>query len=132
MSFDESPPTPTGYAIDKPARIVFDFNDIQNRLSKKKYSVDVGDVNGAVVVEGGGRTRVIVNLDSMNTYSTRVDGTELIIDIGSEVGSSVADVGSAATNYLSAGQTQSYSSSCLLYTSPSPRDQRGSRMPSSA
>ena len=25
-----------------------------------------------------------------------------------------------------------YSRSCLLYTSPSPRDQRGSRMPSSA
>ena len=25
-----------------------------------------------------------------------------------------------------------YSKSCLLYTSPSPRDQRGSRMPSSA
>ena len=27
---------------------------------------------------------------------------------------------------------QSWSMSCLLYTSPSPRDQRGSRMPSSA
>ena len=27
---------------------------------------------------------------------------------------------------------QSYSGNCLLYTSPSPRDQRGSRMPSSA
>ena len=25
-----------------------------------------------------------------------------------------------------------YATSCLLYTSPSPRDQRGSRMPSSA
>ena len=30
--------------------------------------------------------------------------------------------------YVQLGQ----SSSCLLYTSPSPRDQRGSRMPSSA
>ena len=27
---------------------------------------------------------------------------------------------------------EDYSCSCLLYTSPSPRDQRGSRMPSSA
>ena len=27
---------------------------------------------------------------------------------------------------------QSFSYNCLLYTSPSPRDQRGSRMPSSA
>ena len=28
--------------------------------------------------------------------------------------------------------TLGYKSTCLLYTSPSPRDQRGSRMPSSA
>ena len=30
------------------------------------------------------------------------------------------------------GYCQSYTYICLLYTSPSPRDQRGSRMPSSA
>ena len=30
------------------------------------------------------------------------------------------------------GKTTTTSSTCLLYTSPSPRDQRGSRMPSSA
>ena len=32
----------------------------------------------------------------------------------------------------SGGGSNSHGSSCLLYTSPSPRDQRGSRMPSSA
>ena len=30
------------------------------------------------------------------------------------------------------GENSDMSKSCLLYTSPSPRDQRGSRMPSSA
>ena len=30
------------------------------------------------------------------------------------------------------GQTTFSGNDCLLYTSPSPRDQRGSRMPSSA
>ena len=34
----------------------------------------------------------------------------------------------AKVEYLNPGQ----SVNCLLYTSPSPRDQRGSRMPSSA
>ena len=33
---------------------------------------------------------------------------------------------------LQAGTAQRVIESCLLYTSPSPRDQRGSRMPSSA
>ena len=35
-------------------------------------------------------------------------------------------------NPLKINQPASYSERCLLYTSPSPRDQRGSRMPSSA
>ena len=43
-------------------------------------------------------------------------------------GSAIISIGLAAFfGYLFAGD-----SSCLLYTSPSPRDQRGSRMPSSA
>ena len=37
---------------------------------------------------------------------------------------------STYANLYNMGITQSYI--CLLYTSPSPRDQRGSRMPSSA
>ena len=36
------------------------------------------------------------------------------------------------TTSVSEGGTLELSGSCLLYTSPSPRDQRGSRMPSSA
>ena len=38
----------------------------------------------------------------------------------------------AADNYGSINPMRSYGSICLLYTSPSPRDKRQSRMPSSA
>ena len=38
----------------------------------------------------------------------------------------------ATRNVTTIGGTLSMNNSCLLYTSPSPRDQRGSRMPSSA
>ena len=41
-------------------------------------------------------------------------------------------VGSPATRVGLAGRGSTNVGSCLLYTSPSPRDQRGSRMPSSA
>lgn len=85
LIFDSSPTNPVGYTIDRPARIVFDFADVMNGLSQKKYAVNVGSVQSAVVVEGGGRTRVIVNLDSILPYSTRVDGNEIIISVGSEV-----------------------------------------------
>ena len=33
---------------------------------------------------------------------------------------------------IGAGSVDEFYTDCLLYTSPSPRDQRGSRMPSSA
>ena len=49
------------------------------------------------------------------------------------------NIGSAATSIIDqtffndqTSVTGTKSSTCLLYTSPSPRDQRGSRMPSSA
>ena len=35
-------------------------------------------------------------------------------------------------DYFTGTLTPEYPRACLLYTSPSPRDQRGSRMPSSA
>ena len=44
---------------------------------------------------------------------------------------SVASVMTSYIFFLAAGQ-RAHIYSCLLYTSPSPRDQRGSRMPSSA
>ena len=40
--------------------------------------------------------------------------------------------GNQAVQHAKAGLKAIYLSGCLLYTSPSPRDQRGSRMPSSA
>ena len=54
-------------------------------------------------------------------------------------GKCVLEIGDSDSHSLDAGDyaflpadTQHTISACLLYTSPSPRDQRGSRMPSSA
>ena len=44
----------------------------------------------------------------------------------------IAKVLSEATDHPDAEELYARASACLLYTSPSPRDQRGSRMPSSA
>ena len=47
---------------------------------------------------------------------------EIAIEVGDRVGE----------GHAYGGLGNAYHSLCLLYTSPSPRDQRGSRMPSSA
>ena len=65
------------------------------------------------------------------------DGSSSLVD--GEVGGAIEDYDSVLVRgrycnsvLLKETLLSSYNDSCLLYTSPSPRDQRGSRMPSSA
>jgi len=53
LTFDSPPTSPTGYAIEQPARVVLDFTGVENSLDQKKFSMNVGEVNSAV----GGRGR---------------------------------------------------------------------------
>ena len=84
LSFDSIPEIPAGFTINKPARVVLDFVGVQNSLEKKKYPVEVGGLSSAVVVSGGGRTRLIINLDQVAPYSTRVDGNKLFVEVGGD------------------------------------------------
>lgn len=97
LSFDSMPSEPAGYTIDRPSRIVLDFPGVENGLSQKKYAMSAGSISSAVVVSGGGRTRVILNLDSIQPYRTRTEGSELIVEVGTEsiarAGQSSASVG---------------------------------------
>lgn len=89
LRFDELPADPAGYTIDKPARIVLDFENTDNSLQQKKFAMDIGDVSSAVVVSSGGKTRLIVNMDKLATYTTRREGNEFVVLVGAE--SSVAE-----------------------------------------
>lgn len=82
LQFDELPAEPTGYTIEKPARIVLDFADTENTLAQKKYAMAIGSVDGAVVVSSGGRTRLIVNMNQLAAYTTRQEGNVFIVEVG--------------------------------------------------
>ncbi|WGO99850.1 type IV pilus secretin PilQ [Saccharophagus degradans] len=101
MQFDSVPSVPQGYTIEQPARIVLDFANTTNTLAKKKYSVSVGGVESAVVLDAGGKTRLIVNLANLVPYKTRVEGNALIVEIGSESSGAYAARVSAAPEYSS-------------------------------
>ena len=108
MQFSGAPNLPEGFTINKPARIVLDFAEIENGLAKKKYTVAVGEVSSAVVVSGGGRTRLIVNLDEVVPYTTRIIGNELVMEIGNDVASrqtnnNIASVDSGSSRSESSG-----------------------------
>ncbi len=84
LKFDTAPASPTGYSIEQPARIVLDFADISNALEQKKFVMNVGVVTSAMVLEGGGRTRLIINLDSSVPYRSYLDGNEYVVEVGVE------------------------------------------------
>lgn len=83
LSFDTITDAPKGYTIEQPARIVLDFPNVENSLAQKKFPMGVGNVSSAVVVAGGNRTRVIVNMNAISPYVTRQEGKDVILEIGS-------------------------------------------------
>lgn len=84
LNFSGGVVVPQSYTIDQPARIVLDFVGVDNMLSQKKYAMAVGEVSSAVVVAGGGRTRLILNLDNLVPFVSHTEGDQLIVEVGTE------------------------------------------------
>ncbi|WP_444943346.1 type IV pilus secretin PilQ [Microbulbifer sp. ZKSA006] len=84
LTFSDTPPEPTGYTIEQPARIVLDFAGVESVLPQKKYSLGIGAARSAVIVSSEDRTRLIVNLDQLPTYSSERQGNQLVMEIGTE------------------------------------------------
>ena len=83
MKFDGTPPAPQGYTIEKPARIALDLPGVASKLAQKKHTLAFDNAQSVVVVESGGRTRVIVNLVEIAPYQSTIEGDELVIAVGS-------------------------------------------------
>ncbi|MFC3607756.1 type IV pilus secretin PilQ [Stutzerimonas tarimensis] len=84
LSFDEPVAAPRGYTIEQPARIALDLPGVSNRLGAKRQELGAGNARSLTVVEAEGRTRLIVNLDTLVPYSTRVDGNNLYVVLGEQ------------------------------------------------
>lgn len=82
MVFDSPPQTPEGYTIEKPARIVLDFPDAVSALKERRFPLAVDNGQSAMVLTSDGRTRLILNLNALASYSTRTEGNNFIIEVG--------------------------------------------------
>ena len=79
-------PEPLPFTIDKPARIAFDLPNTVLALSSRRIDVKSGGVDTVLAAEANGRTRVVVNVDSLLPYTTKVDGDSIIVTLGSQPG----------------------------------------------
>jgi len=93
LHMDGAAPEPLPFTIDKPARIAFDLPNTTLALAQRRIDVRSGGVDTVLAAEANGRTRLVVNVDSLLPYTTRVDGNDIIVTLGQQPG---ADVGKAA------------------------------------
>lgn len=82
MAFDSPPQTPQGYTIEKPARIVLDFPDAISGLKERRFPLAVDNGQSVMVLTSEGRTRLILNLNTLASYTTRAEGNNFIVEVG--------------------------------------------------
>src|SRR5882757_1588755 len=86
-------PEPLPFTIDKPARIAFDLPNTTLALASRRFDVRSGGVDTVLAAEANGRARIVVNVDSLMPYTTKVDGNMIVVTLGQQPG---ADVGKPA------------------------------------
>jgi len=86
-------PEPLPFTIDKPARIAFDLPNTTLALASRRFDVRSGGVDTVLAAEANGRARLVVNVDALMPYTTKVDGNDIIVTLGQQPG---ADVGKPA------------------------------------
>jgi type IV pilus assembly protein PilQ len=93
-------PEPLSFTIDKPARISLDLPNTGLALPSRRIDVGSGGIDTVLAAEANGRTRIVLNLDQMQPYQTRVDGNDLVVTVGAAAAgaSAPATVASAATS----------------------------------
>jgi type IV pilus assembly protein PilQ len=75
-------PEPMSFTIDKPARISLDLPGVSLAMPSHRIDVASAGVDTVLAAEASGRTRIVLNLDALQPYQTRVSGNDLIVTVG--------------------------------------------------
>lgn len=76
-------PEPMSFTIDNPARISFDLPNTTLGLPSRRIDVGTAGLDTILAAEAKDRTRLVLNLDKLVPYETRVNGSDIIVTLGS-------------------------------------------------
>lgn len=105
LRLSDNAPTPLTFTVDNPARIALDLPDTSVAMSSRRVDVKQGVVDTVNVAEAGGRTRVVLNVDNLVPYDTRVQGNTIIISVGGSSTRSASSGAAVSTAAAVASQT---------------------------
>jgi type IV pilus assembly protein PilQ len=77
-------PEPVSFTIDKPARISLDLPATTLALPSRRIDVGNGGIDTVLAAEANGRSRIVLNLDAMQPYQTKVSGNDIIVTVGAQ------------------------------------------------
>ena len=84
LVMSDSAPEPLAFTIENPARIALDLPGTSLALDSRRRDVNLGPLNTVLTAEANGRTRVVLNLDTMAAYETRRSGNRLVVTVGGD------------------------------------------------
>jgi type IV pilus assembly protein PilQ len=105
LRLSDNAPTPLTFTVDNPARIALDLPDTSVAMASRRVDVKQGVVDTVNVAEANGRTRVVLNVDNLVPYETRVEGNTIIVSVGSGSGGRVATGAAVSTTAAAAAST---------------------------
>ena len=86
LTLSQAAPKPLSFSVNQPAMIVLDLPETGVSLAQTEKKINVGDLTSVQVASTSNRTRVVLNLDAMKPYHTRVEGQHVFITLGAETG----------------------------------------------
>src|SRR5215469_2415192 len=96
-------PQPMSFTIDNPARISFDLPGTTLALPSRRIDVHAAGLDTIVAAETKDRTRLVLNMDKLVPFDTRVAGNDIIVMLGGASASSVAVAPTSTPALTSAG-----------------------------
>jgi type IV pilus assembly protein PilQ len=91
-------PEPTTFTIDDPARISLDLPNTTLAVESRRQDANVGPLTTVLAAEANGRTRVVMNLNAMVPYQTRVEGNNVYVLLGQAPGEGAGPSFAAQSN----------------------------------
>ena len=90
LTLSGAAPQPMSFTIENPARISLDLPNTTLGLSSRRQEANMGALTSILTAEANGRTRVVLNLNQMVPYDTRVEGNNVYVRIGQSPGAAAA------------------------------------------
>ncbi|QEA37961.1 type IV pilus secretin PilQ [Pistricoccus aurantiacus] len=89
LSFSGGVPQVNGYRLEDPPRLTFDLMKTAVGIEQRRWELGLDRVETLNVLEAGERTRLVLDLTGPLPYTTRAQGEQLYITLGSADASSV-------------------------------------------